>query len=712
MASGRLLIPSWMPALDSDGNPIAGVKAYFYVNLTTTLAPIYSNEALTTPLTNPVEANSSGRFPAIWADGDVLYSVAIEAPYGPAGVPFSYDNLSVSLGADIATAEAAEAAADDANAALADVLAAIDAATQVGGGAAALAGALAGATAGTAAANAVMAGKADTSAANVTTAFNDTAPFQMGAAAQSRSTSEKIRETGYSVLDFVPSKTTRDQILAGSYTGDMTAFFQAAHDNVPAGERIAIYGKNYIRGQVNITKCHEWSGDWSEIRPTLGNKGWIVLDTATSSPFLCSGIDARGVTFRDVAVFQVHPAAAPGWSPTVYPAVWDCQNMAGEIILDRIYGAGIYKLLNSFNSGRPNITNFRGQIYKTLATVDVCYDVARFEDIHDWVYMSGDTSVLAWCFANKDFFDLYRCDTPFLDRIFSFAGRYGIRCRTSAAGVTDKLRGGILSFESYVNAMRVESNDFSAEITLLDFLGDNTTGTPLTGAKAIVHSGTTGDVSIGLLRSHRTPKGVLDISGGGSAYLIGQAVIDAANQDNDGQPLVSAAGSSSVEFAVAPRIQNSNGATLGAGTVSLQINQVANQVNEPRAFGSVTGADPTLAPVGGDANRALNLTGKGAGGVRINGTAQQLGKLFATTTFSPGSIANGAAADFAVGIAGADNTWIVTAISHTGITAQGWEKDAYFTGAGGTVNGRFVNNTGGALSLTGTLTVVAEKVSA
>lgn len=153
MASGRLLIPSWMPALDSDGNPIAGVKAYFYVNLTTTLAPIYSNEALTTPLTNPVEANSSGRFPAIWADGDVLYSVAIEAPYGPAGVPFSYDNLSVSLGADIATAEAAEAAADDANAALASTLAAIEAATEAGGGSAALAGALAG----QAAANVVVA---------------------------------------------------------------------------------------------------------------------------------------------------------------------------------------------------------------------------------------------------------------------------------------------------------------------------------------------------------------------------------------------------------------------------------------------------------------------------------------------------------------------------------------------------------------------------
>lgn len=164
MAAGRLLIPSWMPALDSDGDPISGVKAYFYVNLTTSLASVYADEALTVPLANPVEANSSGRFPAIWADGDVLYSVAIEAPYGPAGVPFSYDNLSVSLGADIATAEAAEAAADEASAALADVLAAIEAATQAGGGDAAVAGALAG----TAAANAALTTKANTDLGNVT----------------------------------------------------------------------------------------------------------------------------------------------------------------------------------------------------------------------------------------------------------------------------------------------------------------------------------------------------------------------------------------------------------------------------------------------------------------------------------------------------------------------------------------------------------------
>lgn len=125
MAAGRLLLPSWMPALDGDGFPIPNAKVFFYLNLTTTLAPVYEDEALSIPLANPVEANSSGRFPAVWADGDALYSASVEAPYGPAGVPFTYDNLSASLGADILIAGAAEAAANESVASAAAAAAAL-----------------------------------------------------------------------------------------------------------------------------------------------------------------------------------------------------------------------------------------------------------------------------------------------------------------------------------------------------------------------------------------------------------------------------------------------------------------------------------------------------------------------------------------------------------------------------------------------------------
>lgn len=157
MAAGRLLLPSWMPALNGDGFPIPNAKVYFYQNLTTLLASVFSDQGLTIPLANPVEANAEGRFPAVWADDAVLYSASVEAPYGPAGVPFTYDNLAASMAADILVAGAAEAAADEAADSLADVLAAIQAAQDADGVAA-----VAGAIAGQAAAESVVATKQDT----------------------------------------------------------------------------------------------------------------------------------------------------------------------------------------------------------------------------------------------------------------------------------------------------------------------------------------------------------------------------------------------------------------------------------------------------------------------------------------------------------------------------------------------------------------------
>lgn len=166
MAAGRLLLPGWMPAVDSNGDPIPNAKVYFYFNKTSTLAPVYSDESLTVRIANPVEANATGRFPAVWADGEVLYSASVEAPYGPAGVPFTYDNLSASLAAEIVLTEAAEAAANDAEVAYQNILDAIQAAQDADGDAA-LAGAIAGATAGADAANVALASLSETTGAGM-----------------------------------------------------------------------------------------------------------------------------------------------------------------------------------------------------------------------------------------------------------------------------------------------------------------------------------------------------------------------------------------------------------------------------------------------------------------------------------------------------------------------------------------------------------------
>lgn len=61
-------------ALNTDGTRVtAGAKIYSYVAGTTTPTATYSDSALATPHTNPIEANSSGEWAAIYLDPDVTY---------------------------------------------------------------------------------------------------------------------------------------------------------------------------------------------------------------------------------------------------------------------------------------------------------------------------------------------------------------------------------------------------------------------------------------------------------------------------------------------------------------------------------------------------------------------------------------------------------------------------------------------------------------
>lgn len=93
MAAGRIVFGAWMPAVDANGVPIPNARIFFYDNETTILKSVYADQALTIPLPNPVSANSSGQFPDIWGDDAEIYSATIDAPYGPPGTPFTYDNV-------------------------------------------------------------------------------------------------------------------------------------------------------------------------------------------------------------------------------------------------------------------------------------------------------------------------------------------------------------------------------------------------------------------------------------------------------------------------------------------------------------------------------------------------------------------------------------------------------------------------------------------
>ena len=61
-------IPPVLTALDDNGDPLSGAKLYFYESGTTTAKNTYSNMGLTTANSNPVVADSAGRF------GDIFLS--------------------------------------------------------------------------------------------------------------------------------------------------------------------------------------------------------------------------------------------------------------------------------------------------------------------------------------------------------------------------------------------------------------------------------------------------------------------------------------------------------------------------------------------------------------------------------------------------------------------------------------------------------------
>jgi hypothetical protein len=71
--TGTLLAAPVYRAVDQNGVPMAGALLQFYLTGTTTPANVYTSSALSTPLSNPVAADSGGLFPAIYLDPTVVY---------------------------------------------------------------------------------------------------------------------------------------------------------------------------------------------------------------------------------------------------------------------------------------------------------------------------------------------------------------------------------------------------------------------------------------------------------------------------------------------------------------------------------------------------------------------------------------------------------------------------------------------------------------
>lgn len=85
--SAPLFQPSLYRILANNGTIAAGANLYFYLANTTTLAPVYTTSTATTPSPNPVVADSTGTFPAVFLDPTVTYRIrwtdALGSPLRP-----------------------------------------------------------------------------------------------------------------------------------------------------------------------------------------------------------------------------------------------------------------------------------------------------------------------------------------------------------------------------------------------------------------------------------------------------------------------------------------------------------------------------------------------------------------------------------------------------------------------------------------------------
>lgn len=111
----NLFQPSLVRATDENGNPISGAKLHFYQTETTTPATIYSDQAGVVAASNPVTADSTGVFPAIYLDAAVTYRVMLKTADGATVYDIDpvrgYDDGAIQTAAENALAASASAVA-------------------------------------------------------------------------------------------------------------------------------------------------------------------------------------------------------------------------------------------------------------------------------------------------------------------------------------------------------------------------------------------------------------------------------------------------------------------------------------------------------------------------------------------------------------------------------------------------------------------------
>lgn len=366
---------------------------------------------------------------------------------------------------------------------------------------------------------------------------------------------------------------------------------------------------------------------------------WIVIGDNSFTPVTFSSPNMLGSGFCNMAVSQIHPEPSATfpvpWSPTVYPVVFDCQNIAGDMFFDDLYTPAVYKLVDSFWSARLNMRRWRGQSFLYTAKIQGAYDCCHIDDLHDWPYWRVNNNVMTWTQANGTTLEMGRCDTPYVDNVFSFAKKATIHTYNSGVGPAGAGAnpagapslvsfGNIVADASLYGAVWIESDNFTGNVANWVTQGERVpqgTGVPATGGYGLKVSGTNHHFSIGKISCERYNNECLRLEATSSLINIAEAALTFFNYNLVGTGGTAGAvkvvdPTSAISFASYPYLLGYQNAPLtddGIGVITgMQVNESARAVNFMRGQTGSTGSSVRLFSFGGDTNIGFDVFSKGA----------------------------------------------------------------------------------------------------
>ena len=616
MAAQLFTLPQQV-RVSSSGAPYALAKAYWYRANTTTAQDVYTTSALSVAHAQPVQADSSGQFPAIWLDPAASsdYRVIVKTSAGA-----TLDDYTIPRG-PVSTAERATFTSEVFTATAGQTLFTLS--SSYSPGASACAVYVNGAK------QVVVSDFTETSRTSVTlilgASLGDVVEVVTGAVVSTGNDSSDI-------LDFLQSgtgavtRTAQDKMrewvspedfgAVGNGVTDDTAAIQAAITAIQSSsyhnKELRLGAVAYrITGTLTVTGPVKIVGqgvrDFDSSRPTTipTTGSWFIHASTTGPLFQFSSTLGTGAALLDFGVFQEgHATPGIGWAPTVKDWVIRNESTQGSLHIRRVHFHNVYKGVLTDYANRPRYEDITGQFFLQAFQFDRIYDIGKLEGLHAWTYWSENDYVLQYQQAHCVAIILLRADGMWMDRLFTFAVKDGIYVGLSTYGGTSRV--------IYINGMYC---DFTARAVVVDSsspahlqignlfsLGQawpvTSPATVLTGAAAVhIVSGTNHLVQIGNLFSVLSEGAMVIVAGTSNQVWIESEVIEQYDRAGAGLGAHFVDTTNFVKLGSIPSLAKYSGTAAeitGAlgGDVVMQVAQkfnAANTINRLVASGSAAG---------------------------------------------------------------------------------------------------------------------------